>query len=51
MGLFKKYLTDNEGKGAINMLNMYMDVEAYMNINKDKNEKAKKEIQSNFIAR
>ena len=51
IGLFKKYLNENEGKESINMLNLYLDVDAYMNINKDKNEKQKKDVQANFIAR
>ncbi len=52
IGLFKKYLTENEGKEASNMVYLFLDIDAYFSIgkdNKDKNDKQKKDVQANFI--
>ncbi len=48
--MFKKYLTENQGREVINIVNMYLDIDAYLGINvSDKNGKQKKDIQAGFI--
>ena len=50
VSLFKKFLTENEGREATNMVNLYMDIEALNNIaQNDKKTKMKKEAQASII--
>ena len=50
IAMFKRYLTENEGREVINIVNLYLDIDAYLSINKgDKNSKQKQDLQAGFI--
>ena len=50
IALFKRYLTENESREAVNVVNLFLDVEAYLSIKPgDKNSKQKQELQAGFI--
>ena len=49
MGLFKKYQTECENKDIINIMNLYMDIEQYNNL--EKTAKGKRDTQAAFISK
>ncbi|CAH1792455.1 unnamed protein product [Owenia fusiformis] len=51
ISLFKKYMAENETRERMNLLNLYLDVDAYksMGAKTDPKDKKKKDLQSNYI--
>lgn len=50
MALFKKYLSDNEGKELMNLLGLYQECNSYIAMpGGDKQKTHKKDIQATYI--
>jgi len=52
MSMFKKYMVESEGREAINLLNLYLDVEVFNSISQgERGGKQKKDVQAQFISK
>ena len=49
VSLFKKFITENENRDLLNVVNLYLDIEAYYTISSEKSGRTKRDTHANFI--
>ena len=51
MTMFKKYIQENEGKEEMNVLSLYLDIDAYNHMTSDGKVRKQKDTHATFICK